>query len=62
VGWVPRVLKEVKVILAHFYTLATVTKTNTDTFSQCFVHCDMFVTQKEKRVEIRCVFLHSEVR
>jgi len=33
VGWTLRVLKEVQVFLAHFYTMTTVTKTNTDTFS-----------------------------
>jgi len=32
-----RVLKEAKVFLAHFYIVTTVTKTNTDTFSQFLV-------------------------
>jgi len=33
VGCIPRVLEEAQVILAHFYTVTTVTKTDTDTFS-----------------------------
>ena len=33
VGWAPCVRKEAKMFLAHFYTLTTVTKTDTDTFS-----------------------------
>jgi len=37
VGWAPRVLKETKVFLAHFYTVTNVTKTDTDTFSQFLV-------------------------
>jgi len=34
-GWTPRanVLKEAQVFLAHFYTVTTVTKTDTNTFS-----------------------------
>ena len=32
VGWTPRVLKEAQV-LAQIYTVTTVTKTNTETFS-----------------------------
>jgi len=38
VGWAPRVLKEAKVFLAYFYTVKTVTKTDTDTFSRFLVH------------------------
>jgi len=37
--WVPRVLKEIKLFLAHFYTVTTVTKPDsmTDTFFQFLV-------------------------
>jgi len=39
VGWTPRVLrlKEAQVFLAHFYTVTTVTKTDTETFSRFLV-------------------------
>jgi len=39
VGWTPRasVLKEAQVFLAHFYTVTTVTKTDTNTFSRFLV-------------------------
>jgi hypothetical protein len=37
VGWAPRVLKDAKVFLAHFYIVTTVTKTDTDTISRFLV-------------------------
>jgi len=36
-SFVPRILKEDKVFLAHFYTVTTVTKPDTDTFAQFLV-------------------------
>jgi len=37
VVWTPRVLKQARVFLAHFYNVTTVTKTDTDTFSRSLV-------------------------
>jgi len=37
VGWTPRVLKQARVFLSHFYSITTVTKTDTDTFSRFLV-------------------------